>query len=133
MLEGPLFDNKDKGPPYHDNVLNMGEFLLRRQHRFGAEYERLNSQAEALSKQDKDKFAAPVRSKADSIKAKMENVSNQLKFIIRGGLPQPAPPPGNFGYTLSGQVLRQPWIPSIVPPPGYTTLPTVTPVPPSPN
>lgn len=127
MREVDLFP-KQKSPPYEDNVLSMGEFLFRRHNKLDAEYDRLHAQAEALSKQDKDKFAAPVRAKADAIKAQMEKVSDQLKFIIRGGLPQPAPPPGylNFGMSVPGQALRQPWVPGIVPP-GYVNSPATTP------
>lgn len=127
MREVNLFE-KEKGPPYHDNVLNMGDFLFRKHNKLFAEHERLTLQAEALSKQDKDKFAAPVRAKAESFQKQMDKISDQLKFIIRGGLPQAAPPPGfmNYGFAVPGGVLRQPWVPSIVPPPGYVNSPQPT-------
>lgn len=67
------------------NVVSMGDFLVRRFHKLADEGMRLNDLAEDLSKQQKDKFAAPVRAKAEKIKKEAEAVRDHIRFIAKGG------------------------------------------------
>lgn len=80
------------------NVVYMGDFLLRKLNHLREERDRLMTQAESLSKQDKDQFAAPVQSKAHAIQNKMDKYLPHLKFILRGGHGQAV---ANRGYSLS--------------------------------
>lgn len=67
------------------NVVSMGDFLVRRFHKLVDEGLRLNDLADDLSKQDKDKFAAPVRAKAEKLKKDAEAVRDHIRFIAKGG------------------------------------------------
>ncbi len=67
------------------NVVYMGDYLIRRFNEIKAVHDRLVEQADALSKMDKDKFAAPLRGKADALETKLEKLSTHIRFIMRGG------------------------------------------------
>lgn len=80
------------------NVISMGDFLVRRFHKLDEAATRMAALAEDLSKQDKDKFAAPVRGKAEKLKGEAEAVKKHIKFIARGGRGLHIP---SEGYTLN--------------------------------
>lgn len=80
------------------NIVYMGDFLIRRLTELKSTHARLTEQADALSKMDKDKFAAPLRGKADALVERIEKTENQVRFILRGGRGVNLP---NRGYSLS--------------------------------
>ncbi len=81
-----------------DTVVYMDNFLVRRFHKYAEEADRLMTLAEDLSKQEKDKFAAPVRAKAKVAHEKAEAVKKHIGFIMRGGRGRPIP---TNGYSLN--------------------------------
>lgn len=78
----------DRAPPTEteiDNVLYMRDFVESKLIHAQLEHTRLSEKAEELSKQKKDKFAAPLRVKAEEFEKEVERLSNHLRFIDKGG------------------------------------------------
>ena len=82
------------------NVIYMAEYLHRKISDGITERDRLTGIVEDLSKHDKDKFAARVQDKVNYWDKKLQNMTQQLKFIIRGGAPVQINPPHLFHYQL---------------------------------
>lgn len=77
-----------------NNVIVMGDFLLRRFHDLKERHDNLLAHAKKLSKKDDpraDPFAAHVMHKADKLETQMEKVSAQIRFIMRQSSMNPMP------------------------------------------
>lgn len=80
------------------NVINMADFLVRRYHKLDDSATTLEGIVDDLSKQKKDKFAAPVRAKAERVREEAEAVKKHIKFLARGGRGKSIP---TNGYAIN--------------------------------
>lgn len=71
-----------------NNVVYMGDFLLKRREAAIEDRKRLVAIVEDLSNNAKDKFVAPVRAKLADVEARVERLTKHIKFIMRGGIDQ---------------------------------------------
>lgn len=90
-----LLDRPQKPETPIDNVLYMRDFVESKMIAAEIEQKRLTDKAEELSNQKKDKFAAPLRKKAEEFGEKVEKWKNQLKFIDKGGNVVPVSAPAS--------------------------------------
>lgn len=87
--------------PTSNNVVYMGDFLLRRLKLYMGKKEHLCHIAGTVSKSENprnDAFAGPLLAKADKFNEPIEALQRHIRFIMHGGNHSPVKP--NSGYSL---------------------------------